>query len=187
LQAGFEDQTNYFVQLSERLPGLAGVPAQAAGPLSTAPVTALSAESQAALLLAERRGQVTPRILMDETGVSKATATRRLAELAESGFLVREGQGRGTYYVLGESHAPAAKEVAGNVTGGYTVTVPLNDELAFLRNTYAVTDIAVIEAPLPVTLRVHFSREPTFRQFVDMQQHLAEALKRPVHLEATVS
>ena len=187
LQAGFEDQTNYFVQLSERLPGLAGVPAQAAGPLSTAPVAALSAESQAALLLAERRGQVTPRILMDETGVSKATATRRLAELAESGFLVREGQGRGTYYVLGESHAPAAKEVAGNVTGGYTVTVPLSDELAFLRNTYAVTDIAVIEAPLPVTLRVHFSREPTFRQFVDMQQHLAEALKRPVHLEATVS
>jgi predicted nucleotidyltransferase len=36
-------------------------------------------------------------------------------------------------------------------------------------------------------LRVHFSQEPTFRQFVDMQQHLAEAFKRPVHLEATVS
>ncbi|MEZ4830405.1 MAG: helix-turn-helix domain-containing protein [Caldilineaceae bacterium] len=41
------------------------------------------------MLLAERQGQVTPRTLMDETGVSKATATRRLAELADSGFLAR--------------------------------------------------------------------------------------------------
>jgi tetratricopeptide (TPR) repeat protein len=187
LQAGFEDQTNYFVQLSERLPGVAGVPTQVEVPLSAAPISALSAESQAALLLAERHGQVTPRTLIDETGISKATATRRLAELAESGFLVREGQGRGTYYILRGSHAPAAKDVAGNVPGVYAIAPQFTRELAFLRSTYAVTDIAVIEAPVPVTLRVHFSQEPTFRQFVDMQQHLAETLNRPVHLEATVS
>ncbi|MCB0115208.1 MAG: tetratricopeptide repeat protein, partial [Caldilineaceae bacterium] len=108
LQAGFEDQTSYFVQLSRRFDGLAELtepPADTEDTPTPLPAS-LSAESQAALLLAERQGQVTPRTLMDETGVSKATATRRLAELADSGFLARVGQGRGTYYVLSERRLP---------------------------------------------------------------------------------
>jgi tetratricopeptide (TPR) repeat protein len=189
LQAGFEDQTRYFVQLSESLPGLSiakGTTASATL-LQATPFheeSPLPTESQSALRLAEQHGQVTTRSLIDETGVSKATATRRLAELAESGYLVRRGQGRATYYMLssGENSAqsePLAQENA--------LDPLLHEEMDDLRRTYAVTQVDIVESPAAlVTVRVHFNREPSFQQFLALERRLAAALQRPVHLEPMI-
>ncbi len=190
LQAGFEDQTRYFVQLSESISGLSTAPdtPDNATESYTTPFhaeTPLPAESQSALLLAEQRGQVTTRDLIDETGVSKATATRRLAELAEAGYLVRCGQGRGTYYVLNDSRQTDPQPVdRATLQDKPADPQLLHNEMDFLRKTYDVTDVALAESLATfVTVRVQFNQEPTFQQFVDTQRHLAAVLQRPVHLD----
>lgn len=178
LEAGFEDQTRYFVQLGESIPGLAPAQETTADALPTPP---LPVESQAALRLAEQHGQVTARDLIDEAGVSKATATRRLAELADSGYLVRRGQGRGTYYVLSSGRS--------ETTESAPASAPQTDDLlgeaaAYLRATYAISAVDRVEPSADLaTVRVRFSREPTFQQFLAVQRRLAEALHRPVHVE----
>jgi len=60
---------------------------------------ALDADEAAAMMMAQAAGRVTATALMRVAGVSKATATRKLAHLASLGLLARHGQGRGTYYV----------------------------------------------------------------------------------------
>lgn len=60
----------------------------------------LLAEEARALEIARAEGKVTPRRLMAVTGVSKATATRRLSGLMDRELLQRRGKGRGTHYVL---------------------------------------------------------------------------------------
>lgn len=187
LQAGFEDQTSYFVRLSESIPSLTDLierPAAAEAAQRPTVTAALPPEAQAALLLAERQGQVTPRTLMDETGVSKATATRRLAELADDGYLTRVGQGRGTYYILSSSRPEAGTVATSAETSLLTQLAP---SLDFLRRAYTVDHIDIEPSALaPVVLHVHFEQEPTFRQFIDLQQHLADTLKRPIHVEAVI-
>ncbi len=51
----------------------------------------------------EVTGRITTAELIDMTGVSKATATRKLAALVEGGQLQRHGKGRGTFYTLAGS------------------------------------------------------------------------------------
>ncbi|MEZ4636004.1 MAG: tetratricopeptide repeat protein [Caldilineaceae bacterium] len=188
LQAGFEDQTSYFVQLSRRFDGLAELtepPADTEDTPTPLPAS-LSAESQAALLLAERQGQVTPRTLMDETGVSKATATRRLAELADSGFLAR---GPGPWHVLRPQRTPTAHTVLG---GGRIIHKEQRRAATRGRTALLAPDLRRGRCPrggiaCPGDDPRQFRQEPTFRQFIDMQQHLSAALNRPVHLDATVA
>lgn len=87
-QADLSDQLTWFEQLRPHLPRLTE-------PFLTAPP-----DDEQALEIARREGQVTTARLMEQTGVSKATATRRLAALAEAGRLVKVGEGRGTRYLL---------------------------------------------------------------------------------------
>ncbi len=60
----------------------------------------LSPEEQVALEIAQYKGRVTPRALMEKIQISKSTATRKLTHLFELGVLERRGQGRGTHYVV---------------------------------------------------------------------------------------
>ncbi|HXF60829.1 MAG TPA: tetratricopeptide repeat protein [Caldilineaceae bacterium] len=117
VQAGFDDELAYYRQLLQQVPALLQTDETAAAAISGgSPVAQVSANGalsvelppgdRAILDLAGQEGRLTPRQLMEALGVSKATATRRLAELAAQGYLYRFGKGRGAYY------APAAGPLA---------------------------------------------------------------------------
>lgn len=89
-QADLSDQLTWFEQLRPHLPAPA------------VPALSLPPDETLALEIARREGQVTTSLLMEQAGISKATATRRLAALAEAGRLVKVGEGRGTRYLLPE-------------------------------------------------------------------------------------
>ncbi len=103
-RANFRDELLYLQELYQRF-AFAAEP-----PLSTAvqpqvpttialPRALLAPDEQAVLALATTQGQVTPRVLMAQLHISKATATRRLAALTQSGLLIKRGRGRGTCYL----------------------------------------------------------------------------------------
>jgi len=93
----FDEQVKYFEELRESIPLLQGD--EIALPKNRPSVTAeLDPDEKAALEIVQRTGRITPKVLMDAISVSKATATRRLANLVQSGHLEKRGQGRGTYY-----------------------------------------------------------------------------------------
>ncbi|MEM7116486.1 MAG: tetratricopeptide repeat protein [Chloroflexota bacterium] len=109
--AQFEDQVGYFIALQEQFPQLGSAAVVQATPVSKAAAATsisttvvssveLSAAEETAIRLARENGRLTPKDLMQSANVSKATATRRLAELVEKGLLVKHGKGRGTYYAL---------------------------------------------------------------------------------------
>ncbi len=97
--AGLEGELEWYEKLAEDVPALKEdeLVVPAAPPSSRSDLTP---EGLEALEIARSEGQVTPRRLMEITGVSKATATRRLSHLMEGGLLRRRGKGRSTYYVL---------------------------------------------------------------------------------------
>ncbi|MGL4648206.1 MAG: tetratricopeptide repeat protein, partial [Caldilineaceae bacterium] len=89
---------------------LAGGPAAmgtAQNPAS--PAVALDADEEVALKVAQKQGRLNAALLMSSAHVSKATATRKLARLAEVGLLERHGSGRGTYYVARRTPVVAAQ------------------------------------------------------------------------------
>ncbi len=104
-EIGLDDQLQWFHGLRDREPIFKGLgpteppsePEELASP-KLAPL--LSPEEQAALQIARETGWVTSRQLMDQTHVSKATATRRLSKLVGQGRLLKLGRGRATRYVL---------------------------------------------------------------------------------------
>lgn len=108
-ESQFEDQLGYFTVLQERFPFLATVLQQTSAelvpeekPVASEPVRLppLLPDEQAAISLARENGRLTPKDLMQAVKVSKATATRRLADLVEKGLLEKYGKGRGTYYAV---------------------------------------------------------------------------------------
>ncbi len=94
-----EDQLQFYQELREGLQQHLGVKIDL-------PVTPEHHESirthdwdaQKALDIAQQEGRVTARRLMEVTGISRATATRKLGQLLEGGYLIRHGEKRGVYY-----------------------------------------------------------------------------------------
>lgn len=76
---------------------------------------ALDASSAQLLSLLDRMESINVATAMEATGVSKATATRKLAQLVEKGLLVRHGMGRATYYT--RAHGVPAVVMQGDLAG----------------------------------------------------------------------
>jgi tetratricopeptide (TPR) repeat protein len=101
LAAGFDDEVRRLDVLRDRFPLLHAVSVAPSTDAQAQAVTAtpLCAEaSHRALVIAHSEGGVTAKALMDATGVSKATATRQLADLVRQGLLHAQGKGRATTY-----------------------------------------------------------------------------------------
>jgi hypothetical protein len=101
LMAGFDDEVRDLDALRDRFPVLQAVsldpPTETQAPPDAA--TPMGAETRHhALVIAHSEGRVTAKALMDATGISKATATRQLADLVRQGLLYAQGKGRATVY-----------------------------------------------------------------------------------------
>jgi len=191
----------YLQELHERLELSANVqrpaPAQPQLPTTTMlPRALLSPDEQAVLALATTQGQVTARLLMSQLHISKATATRRLATLTQSGLLVKRGRGRGTCY-LPASAANGGTESTGDSTviasgqrlaptDALDLQTLLEPHLHQLRDEYHVTEIVLLRtevAGAPICqLGVAFRQPSTVRNFFELEQTLATWCARPVDL-----
>ncbi|MCB9160259.1 MAG: tetratricopeptide repeat protein [Caldilineaceae bacterium] len=185
--AGLDDEVAYFVQLLEQFPALQGTAFTETGADSSVPTQANDAtaapqdfEAQQALQLARARGRVTTRELMEATGVSKATATRKLAALAEDGRLVKVGQGRNTHYV-----PPAQADDAAPTTTSADPRQVLRQQRVLLEHYYGITGLALLTPPAQVAwleLAAAFAELPDLLTFFALEARLARTLARPVRL-----
>ncbi|MEZ4870513.1 MAG: tetratricopeptide repeat protein [Caldilineaceae bacterium] len=202
-EAGFQDQISYFQALQTQLPALhatTDVAANAmAAPLTLAP-PALTHDERAALEIVERTGQVTPKLLMEHAHISKATATRRLADLVASGFLQKQGKGRGTYYTLKALAGPLRKEAratdamhaaqATDPATGAQLRAQLQPHTHQLVEQYALTALAVIPTAgaaagpptAPLRLVALFQQPPSLLQFFVLEEQLCTLLGREIDL-----
>ena len=112
--------------------------------------------------------------------MSKATATRRLAQLATQGLLTRHGSGRGTYYTVAQSisgaEAPANK---------HTLLSQLRERQAELTAGFDIISIEPIGAQHPhvrLDLRVRFATVPDLFAFFALERRIATALGVEVKL-----
>jgi len=188
---GFADQVTYFRTLAAEYPSLAAAaplpfdPLLAEQPITppsllSRPTPALEPEARIALELAQRLGQVTPRALMVAASVSKATATRRLAELVTHGVLVKCGQGRSTCYTAAATDGtPTQSERVAAITARLQ---QLHDVIA---ERFGVAGFAQVDSPPStecVRLSVRFTRIPDLKTFFALEQQLALLLGVPVDL-----
>ncbi len=211
-QHGFDDEINYYVELSRQFEALSGLPdparpvvtaaetlppapsllynapvANAAtpnGPALTVPPD-LDPQEYVAWDLANEVGSVTAKALIDAAHVSKPTATRKLAGLVERGILVKHGQGRGTYYALAAADTGPAVEESID-----TLARTLADKRSVLSKRYDVTALASMQsAPGQETLVARFNTLPNLLTFFRLEQELAAICSSPVRLvpEAALS
>jgi hypothetical protein len=140
----------------------------------------LEPDVRLALELAERHGQVTPRLFMAAASVSKATATRRLGEMSASGLLHKHGKGRSTCYTAAiTSGATASKQHVPSVT------LRLQRLHGIFAERFGVAEFVPIEplpAPAVVHLRVRFVRQPDLKTFFALEQQLNAILGTTVDL-----
>jgi hypothetical protein len=122
---------------------------------------------------------------MAATGVSKATATRRLADMAARGLLVQQGQGRSTAYVGGQEDKGTGgqgdRRTRGQEDGGGLLG---EAQLAALREEFALVGVAPVAAGdgPALRLRVRFARLPELRAFFALERRLSAMLGQPVDL-----
>lgn len=141
----------------------------------------------AALAIAQETGQVRASVLMERAQISKATATRKLTRLQESGLLVRHGQGRSTYYT------PSASVPASLVSGDLGALQPRLDALAArLHNRFGVASLraqsvmqiagenGAIEAGYEVV--AEFTGAPDLATFLAVERELGRATGAHVRL-----
>ncbi len=185
-QAGFDDEIAYYQELAGQFPALnaAGPPAPNPVPLPPADAPESPVDSDLATIvdLARREGRVTPRRLMEALAVSKATATRRLADLVAQGALVRQGSGRGAYYepatlVHAEPNPDAAVETVA------ALRAQLDRHWEPLRQSYALTGLGVVTtAPGSQRLVARFAAPPDLPDFFKLEAALTRLLNREIDL-----
>ncbi len=202
---GFDDETEYYVELSqqfEALSDLAGLARPVAttaeapqltssllheAPMANAPETGVPAptmppdldpQEQVAWSLANESGSVTAKDLVDAAHVSKPTATRKLAGLVERGILVKYGQGRGTYYALVAAEAGLPAEVR-----AAALTRRLADQRFALGERFDVTALALRQSASDLaTLVARFGALPDLLTFFRLEQELTAICSAPVRL-----
>jgi tetratricopeptide (TPR) repeat protein len=185
-QAGFDDEIAYYRGLERQFPALnahqEGLPVpEKPSPRDNAAPSG-EGDTAAVMELARREGRVTPRRLMETLGVSKATATRRLAELVAQGALARQGKGRGAYYELAETVHPATVTEA-----AVEIVAALREQLYHhwepLRNSYRLAALGVVAAPsTPPRLAARFIAMPDLPEFFQLEAALARLLNREIDL-----
>ncbi|MFN8494822.1 MAG: tetratricopeptide repeat protein [Caldilineaceae bacterium] len=188
-QAGFEGQIKYFKELREKIPALemseAGVVAQTEGATPTKE-TAIDPEVQAVLQVATHAGHLTPKLLMETLHISKATATRRLAELVERGYLEKRGEGRGTYYTLCDPNRQRALSAARQTQAGELAAIQqkLRQQEQHLRQQYGITALGLVMEPAHKTLTgvVRFAVLPDLLRFFALEKELGGFLGIPFDL-----
>ncbi len=197
-QEEFDDEKTYLLELAARfefpLPNPAGTgrPAAAGGPAGlaiSAGEGALTDEERLVLALAQRDGGVTPRRLMEEGHVSKATATRRLAALVEQGHLVQQGRARATRYVpalsaQSEQAAPTPAVSESDLQGILLRNLP------WLTSHFGIRAIGWYRgdaqtpalAPAMLTLVARFAHLPDLLAFLELRALLARRIGAPIDL-----
>ncbi|MCB0044813.1 MAG: tetratricopeptide repeat protein [Caldilineaceae bacterium] len=201
-QHGFDDELNYYVELSQATPALAGLAEEPAPLAVLVPPAAdgvtfvpqnLDPAERTAWELVTETGQVTTRALMDAAGVSKPTATRKLAGLATRGLLARQGQGRGTFYTRAhQGDAPAAASPPDGPALGRRLRA-VQTELA---REYRITGLALVRTDLPPDARApgspllpdaptviaRFAEMPDVPALFAAQARISRAWGAPLHV-----
>ncbi|NJN14895.1 MAG: tetratricopeptide repeat protein [Oscillochloris sp.] len=185
--AGFDDEVRDLDELAGRFAALAQ---QAEPRFVPAERSDLGADDAAALALARRLGRITPRLLMSEAHVSKATATRRLSDLARRGLLESVGKGRATAYIPSAVvHATAVGPAS------FTALPNLDPDLASVLEALhfhapilveSLSGEAIAVAPFSgdgiLRLLLRCRRIPELHAFFAVERRLSELLARRVDL-----
>ncbi len=191
-QAGFEDQVTYFNQLQQKFSVLQyGAGAEKGLPEATLPPAAssLTIADHTVLEIVKAAGRVTSKLLMETLHVSKATATRRLAELVEWGHLEKCGEGRGTYYArpaANQRHPPASPAIRRH-SGIALEAVPdlLRPCEQSLRQQYRIDGLGITTTASGeiLTLTVRFAVLPGLLGFFELEKELGNHLGVRVDLQ----
>ena len=184
-QAGFEGQIKYFKELQAKMPALqttdkAEVTQTTVLLPSRDPVT--DPEVRAILQMATEEGRLTPKLLMETLHISKATATRRLAELVERGYLEKQGEGRGTYYVLCEQ--PHQTGRASKPSEFDVLQEKLRQQEQHLRQQHGIIAFGIVQeaARKPLTGVVRFAVLPDLHRFFALEKALGKLVGVPFDL-----
>jgi hypothetical protein len=152
-----------------------------------APVPTLDADEQTALDIALQSGRVNASTLMEAAQISKATATRKLTRLAESGLLVKHGQGRSTYYT--RAHMVPAVVLAGDLAGLQSRLDAVLPRFAGSHMVERLEARRVVQAASPggdaelrYDVRAVFRRTPDLAAFFDLEQALSRATRAAINL-----
>lgn len=193
-QEEFDDEKTYLLELAARfefpLPNPAAAGRQAIASVAAGLVLAtseggLTDEERLVLELARREGSVTPRRLMEEGHVSKATATRRLAALVEQGYLIQQGRARTTRYVpavslQSEQAAPSPTINESDLQGLLLRNLP------WLTNHFGIRAIGWYRtdalAPALPTLVARFDHLPDLLAFLELRTLLVRRIGVPLDL-----
>jgi tetratricopeptide (TPR) repeat protein len=211
--AGFDDMLADFRSLLKQFPilqeielSLSRLPQPPADPTPAPMPSGIEPREREVLALAQKHGQVTAKALMTAMHISKATATRRLAELAARGVLEKFGDGRGTYYTLptgdGESAARRRSTLAPGPKPGprqEQAQEDLEEDYARMRRVlhwqssrladdFGLAALGLTgerwggerHALLPMIAR--FERQPDLARFFDLEHFLSTLLDAPLHL-----
>jgi tetratricopeptide (TPR) repeat protein len=190
LAAGFDDEIRVLEALRERFPYLQALkiseePAPPS-PNDSGDAT-LEPDEQHALAIARRDGHVTPKALMAESHISKATATRRLADLVRKGLLRPAGKGRATIYALAASEFSPAFDPRplSDINAFAQVEAMLYAQAGWLTAHYNVEAFGLpdtMPASGDLRLLVRFTRTPDLHTFFELEQRLSERLRHRVDL-----
>jgi tetratricopeptide (TPR) repeat protein len=186
-RAGFTDEITAFLQLRETTPALATTAIGASHSEQFTGVqgdvlvdAALSPEEGETLAMARRQGRISAKQLVDESYISRATATRRLTRLVELGYLVKQGEGRGTYYSLPTQPRLQPVEAVGETL--HRVLQQCRAELQ-QQHTLSALGVAVPPTSLPlVKLMVRFEQTPDLARYLQLKRQLTDLLQMEVDL-----
>ena len=195
VQAGFDEEVRYFQELQSKLPALRVIAdPENSGPLPILPAVRgdeLAQAEDVIIDLLKRERRITPKLLIEKLHISKATATRRLAELVEQGQLEKRGEGRGTYYVALDGKrpgvaSPSSKPVIAIVTGHDQEQIinRLQQQEQQLRQQYNLAGLGLVTSTNDklLTLVVRFVSLPDLVRFFELEQAVAKLLEERVDL-----
>ncbi len=183
LEAGLDEEAEGFRELQADLPALRDVASDTAASAASAAnddgqddtgqfARHAAPDDQEILDLARDQGAITTRALMTATGVSKATATRRLVALAEAGRLARHGRAAAptmSWRTLDAAHVDLRRLLA--------------EHGPRLASRYQLSALGLAESPAAIAAIVaRFDREPDLARFFALEAELAELAGRTVDL-----
>ena len=190
---GFDDQVAYFRQIQADMPAFQGLApaedragARGVAQKAAAPIL-LDPQAEAALELARRAGRITARDLMKAAGISKATATRRLASLCAEGLLEKRGRGRGVHYVLAGVSGVGSRDPGAQ----QAVQEPWAELLArrsWLEQIHGIVALGILgelpqEGSRFLCLMLRFQELPALTEFLALEQWFSQTLGLPVDLK----
>lgn len=207
-QHGFDDQVTYFAELRLQFSALQTIEVEVAHEAPSfgtgAPVIAdigrimpgdLDPDERVAWRLVRKQGYITAKLLMENAAVSKATATRKLANMVKLGLLRKEGKGRGTRYIASDvASTQFALPGIGAREERQALVARLQQQLGRrktrLSQQYDLSGLGVIDpslrtrAIIPGALNMvaRFGHLPDVLAFFDLENYLAEVSGQPANL-----